>query len=77
MTTIELKTSTKIDPAPTKSTILLIGESNARVGTGFAELMTDVVGKYSLGENNEYFYIYPIPRRQQTVINKYCLQKWT
>ena len=36
-----------------KSTVLLIGDFNARVGTNYTESMPEVVGKYSLGETNE------------------------
>ena len=43
----------KIDNIPKKSTILLIGDFNARVGTDYTESMPEVVGKYSLGETNE------------------------
>ena len=43
----------KIDNIPKKSTILLIGDFNARVGTDYTESMSEVVGKYSLGETNE------------------------
>ena len=43
----------KIDNIPKKSTILLIGDFNARVGTDYTESMPEVVGKYSLGEANE------------------------
>lgn len=38
----------KIDTTPTK-----LGDFNNRVATDFAESMPDVVGKYSLCENNE------------------------
>ena len=37
---------------PTRSTIILIGDFNARVGIDFAESIPDV-GKYSFGETNE------------------------
>ena len=43
----------KIDNIPKKSTIILIGDFNARVGTNDAESMPEVVGKYTLGETNE------------------------
>ena len=43
----------KIDNIPKKSTIILIGDFNARVGTNHAESMPEVVGKYTLGETNE------------------------
>ena len=43
----------KIHNIPKKSTILPIGDFNARVGTDYTESMPEVVGKYSLGETNE------------------------
>ena len=43
----------KIDNIPKKSTIILIGDFNARVGTNHAESMPEVIGKYTLGETNE------------------------
>ena len=43
----------KIDNIPKKSTIILIGDFNTRVGTNHAESMPEVVGKYSLAETNE------------------------
>ena len=42
-----------IDSIPRKSTVLLMGDFNAKVGTNYTESMPDVVGKYSLGETNE------------------------
>ena len=43
----------KIDNIPKKSTIILIGDFNTRVGTNHAESIPEVVGKYSPAETNE------------------------
>ena len=42
-----------MDTIPKKSTVLLIGDFNASVGTNYTESMPEVVGKCSLGETNE------------------------
>ena len=44
----------EIDTIPKKSTVFLIGDFNARVGTNYTESMPEVAGKYSLDKTNEH-----------------------
>ena len=61
----------KIDNILKKSTIILIGDFNARVGTNHAKSMPEVIGKYNLGETNER----GLRLLQFCSVNKYVLTK--